>query len=568
MFINLHAMKNINTFVASIQKSQKKGWTPETHPNREGAPSYHRSIEEQTVQVLTTGTLGTTFYASGEQLGAEALSTLTAMRKKDAGFLARALCWAREQGYMKTLPTLGLAVHSAGRGAVKDSFESIFNRIIRIPDDLRAFVKFCTAEIIPGRKGVGGMTHDTAREWLSANLTEYWALKYGSSNSEHPTLRDIVRMVRPVPTSPAQSELFRYIVKGELGDDETLNPKLRAYEQLKKSTDEQEIIECIRKGRLPFEVVVPAVQEMTPAIWTELLYQAPYQNLLRNLATSTRHGVFKDEKNVSYAVGKLTNKAAIEQAKILPFRFFNAWKKYSENTDADSRIADALRQALELSFVNMPELGSGTVALGIDVSGSMTRQVAGQKGLMTYCDIAGIFTGALLKRIKDRAISLPFEGHVVSAVGISGRDDIMVTADKVSEMSHGGSTAVGAPIEHLLKNNIAVDTFIGITDDQEWAHGEGYECEGSFIEMWRKYKKTVNPNAKAFLVTIAPYRDSVAPKGEKDVYFIYGWNANALRFIASTLNGGANQVETIKALSLEKNTINTSALDNGVDDEE
>ncbi len=559
-------MKNINTFVASIQKIQKKGWTPETHPNREGASSYHRSLEEQVVQVLTTGTLGTTFYASGEQLGTEALSILTAMRKKDSSFLARALVWAREQGYMKTLPTLGLAVHSAGRGSVKESFEAIFDRVIRIPDDLRTFVSLCTGDIVEGRKGLGGMTHTAARAWISNKLTEYWILKYGSSNSEHPTLRDILRMVRPLPTSPAQSELFRYIVKGELGDDETLNPKLRAYEQLKKSTDEQEIIECIRKGRLPFEVVVPAVQEMTPAIWTELLYQAPYQNLLRNLATFTRHGVFNDEKNISYAVEKLTNKAAIEQAKILPFRFFNAWKKYSESTDADSRIADALRQALELSFVNMPELGSGTVALGIDVSGSMSNQVAGQKGSIRYCDIAGIFTGALLKRIKDRAISLPFEGRVVSADGISGRDDIMVTAEKIFEMSHGGSTAVGAPIEYLLKNNIAVDTFIGVTDDQDWAYGEGFECGGSFIELWRQYKKNVNPNAKAFLVTIAPYRDAVAPKSEKDVYLIYGWNANALKFIASTLNGGANQIETIKALSLEKKN-NTASSDTDTDED-
>lgn len=546
-------MKHIDTFVKSMKAEQKRGWTSETHPNREGAPSYHRSLEEQTVQVLTTGTLGTTFYASGEQLGTESMQVLTAMRKKDSGFLARALCWAREQGYMKTLPILGLAIHSAGRGTTKESFETIFDRIVRIPDDLRAFAKLCTGEIIQGRKGLGGYSHDAVRAWVSEHLNEYWALKYGSNKSEHPTLRDILRMVRPVPTSPAQAELFRWIVRGELEDDPSLNPKLHAFEQLKKSTNEQEIIECIRKGRLPFEIVIPVVKEMTPAIWTELLYQAPYQNLLRNLATFTRHGVFTDEKNVEYAIGRLTDARAIEHAKVLPFRFFNAWKKYKESEYADIRIADALRQALEISFVNMPEFGGGTVALGIDVSGSMGR-VFGQKGSMKYCDIAGIFTGALLKRIQGRAISLPFEGHIVSSEGISGRDDIMVTAEKISEMSNGGSTAVGAPIEHLMKNKIAVDTFIGITDDQEWAYGEGYDCSGSFIELWRRYKKEVNPNAKAFLVRIAPYRDSVAPKGEKDMYFISGWNANALRFIVSTIEGGAGQVETIKSMSIEKSS--------------
>lgn len=558
-------MKNISAFAQSMKESRHRK-SPETHPNREGAPSYFRSLEEQVVQVLTTGTLSSTFYASGEKLGEEALEVLMAVRKKDPRFLARALCWAREQGYMKIMPVLGLAVHSAGRGGTKESFEMIFDRVVRIPDDLRNFVSLCAADIIPGRKGLGGMAHEAARKWASEQLNEYWAIKYGSSKSDHPTLRDILRMTRPAPTTPAQAELFRWIVRGELGADPTLNPKLHAYEALKRATNENEIIELIRKGRLPFEAVIPAVKEMTPVIWTELLYQAPHQNLLRNLATFTRHGVFKDEKNVAYAVSRITDKAAIEKAKILPLRFFNAWKRYIESPDADSRISDALCEALELSFINMPELGGGNVALGIDVSGSMTRMVADQRGTMRYCDIAGIFTGALLKRVNDRVITLPFEGRVVSADGISSRDDIMVTAEKISERSNGGSTAVGAPIEHLLKNKIVVDTFIGITDQEEWAYGDGYECSGSFIDLWREYKRTINPNAKAFLVTIAPYRDAAVPKSEKDVHFIYGWNANALRFIASTLNGNQSQMDAIRSMSIEKES-SASITEDGDDEE-
>ncbi len=38
------------------------------HVNREGAPSYLRSIQEQVLAVLTTGTLNDTFYASREKI--------------------------------------------------------------------------------------------------------------------------------------------------------------------------------------------------------------------------------------------------------------------------------------------------------------------------------------------------------------------------------------------------------------------------------------------------------------------------------------------------------------------
>lgn len=520
--------------------------------NREGAPTHRRELKEQVVQVLATGTLGNTFYARGKDLAQEALEVLTRARSECPEFLARALVWAREESFMKTLPIVGLVVLSTGHGRTKDLFERTFPRVIRTPDDLRAFVVACRKGGIPGRKGLGGMARDAVRLWLQG-LSEYHAVKYGSAASREVTLRDVLRMSHPRPGTPVLAERFAWLVKGSdgLGDDPALNPQIRALEAMKKVETESAQIALIREGRLPYEVVVPSLKATSPAIWAELLRQAPYMNLLRNLVTFTRHGVFQDEANVRYATERLADPRAIERSKVLPFRFFDAWRRYTAS-EHDSRIADSLRTALDISVGNMPSFGSRTVAIGADVSGSMSWGSISDKGVTRYIDIAGIFTGALLKRVEDRAIPMPFDTRVHTDHGLSGRDDVLTTTEKLVWFG-GGGTAVGSPVEYLLKRKLAVDVFIGITDNEDWAYGNGYHsCSGSFIDLWRRYRNQVAPNAKAYLVTIAPYRDAVAPSGEKGIRFIYGWSDAVLRFITQDLSAGSGQIESIERMELER----------------
>lgn len=542
-------MKNIDTLVQAAHLFSRSG-RKQTHPNREGAPSYYRSLQEQVVQVLATGTLGDNFYASGRELAVEAIEVLVAARETLPEFLARALVWAREQGFMKMLPILGLAVLSGGRGKTRALFEAVFGRVVRTPDDLRAFVAICKSGAIPGRSGLGGMASREARAWFGG-LSEYHAVKYGSAASREITLRDILRMTHPRAEGAVLAERFGWLVRGAsaLGQDPALNPQIRALEALKRAASEEEQIALIRSGRLPFEVVIPAVKAATPAIWEELLRQAPYFNLLRNLVAFTRHGVFQSEENVRYACAKLTNAGAVEHSKVLPFRFFDAWRRYVAESGSDSRIADALRTATNLAFANMPSFGNRVVAIGTDVSGSMNGAIS-EKSSTRFIDIAGIFTGALLRRVENRAIPLPFDTEVYPDCGISSRDDVLVTAEKITQFG-GGGTAVGSPVEYLLRRKTKVGAFIGITDSEDWAYGhQGYPCSGSFLDLWRRYRSEVAPEAQAFLVTIAPYRDAVAPSGTKGVHFIYGWSDTVLKYIGLTLDSGVSQVKEIEQMDL------------------
>lgn len=520
-----------------------------TRTNHAGATTYERSLREQVVQVLTTSTLSDTFYVTGEKLREETLEVLTKARRECPAFLARALVYARNHGMMRKVPILGLVVLSAGGAATKRLFQQVFPLVILTPDDLREFIRECIEGKIPGRKGLGGMTVPSVQAWL-AGISEYHALKYSSAVSKGVTLRDAIRMSHPKPQSAEIAETFAWLVRGKrgLGENQNMLPQIRAFESLKQATTEEEQVRLVRDGKLPFEVVVP-VAKPSVAVWSELLLHAPYMNLLRNLVTFTRHGVFKEELHVQHAVRKLTDPQAVRHSKVLPFRFFNAWKMYSEVEGFEPRIADAIRTACEISFENISSFGGRTVCVAPDVSGSMGREIS-EMGTTRHIDVAGIFAGALMKRIEGRGIVLPFEGHVVTNAGLSFRDDVLVTAEKLASIG-GGSTAVGAPVQYLLDRKISVDVFIGITDDVDWCYGDGgYSIRGSFLELWRSYRKEVNPNAKAFLVTIAPYRDAVAPASEKGVHFIYGWSDQVLQYISLSLEDGVNQTQAIEQMKL------------------
>ena len=216
--------------------------------------------------------------------------------------------------------------------------------------------------------------------------------------------------------------------------------------------------------------------------------------------------------HADYVAARLTNAEALRKAKILPFQLYTAYRMFEvEDARRTAIVADALVEAMDAAFVNLPDLG-GTVCIGPDVSGSMSGPIS-RMTKVRYIDIAGIFAGALLKA-NPHALVLPFENKVVS-VKLSARDSLMTNADKLAKIG-GGGTAVSAPISDLLDRKIKVDTFIGITDNIEWATDQS--GRHGFLPAWYEYKDKIAPNAQAFLLTIAPYRHAVAPQDSKDIY--------------------------------------------------
>ncbi len=162
-----------------------------------------------------------------------------------------------------------------------------------------------------------------------------------------------------------------------------------------------------------------------------------------------------------------------------------------------------------------------------------------------YIDVAAIFAGALLKA-SARAIVLPFETDVVK-LDLSPKLPLMQMVTQLAAIG-GGGTAVSAPVSELIERRQRVDVFIGITDNVEWATDQHGGV--GFLSTWRRYRERLAPRAQAFLITIAPYCQAVAPADEPGVHFIYGWADHVPTYIAQSVRGYAGQVEAVRQVRL------------------
>ncbi len=518
------------------------GYEQADRVNHEGFPAFARTWEEQYVQTLLTNTIGHTFYASE---GDNFTATLEAHREamaRDPEFAARAIVYAREQGTMRLQPIVGLAFLSTVDVGL---FRAIFDRVILQPGDLLNFVTIVRGKQV--RPGLGRAVKDEVNRWLNG-VGEYHVIKYGSDAGAKLSLRDVLRLTHPQPVDERQDAIFSYLADRKVWRERygeragELLPQIAAWEALKGATDAREVRALISQGRLPYEAVTGAVRPDRET-WAFLLRQMPVFATLRHLNALQRAGVFEDEAAVDEVVRRFSDAGAIRKAKILPFRLHAAWTAFVPANEHEARVRAALEQALEAAFANLPAL-EGRVAIAPDVSGSMSGSIR-HPSKVRYIDVAAIFAGALIKSSRD-ALVLPFE-HQVVKLDLDRELSLMQMAERLAAVG-GGGTAVSAPVSELLQRRTAVDVFIGITDNVEWAtdqHGNQ-----GFLPVWRRYRAEVAPDAQAFLVTIAPYRAAVAPPAEPGVHYIYGWADHVPAYIALTLNGYAGQVELVRRLKV------------------
>ncbi|MBD3194551.1 MAG: TROVE domain-containing protein [Candidatus Lokiarchaeota archaeon] len=511
----------------------KNAYKSATHLNKEGAPSFSQPIELQTLQNLMCNIVEPSFYTDTARLLDQSFKVYKKMSEKNPELFAKMLIYARNQGYMRLQPALGLVYLSV---ADIDLFKNIFDRVIRTPKDLLSFIDLCNFGPPVPRKGMGRGIKQTINKWITENINEYWTIKYTKE------LRIASKMAHtPKIKDKNKQNMLDYIhdFKKNNGVGEIIdgNNQIKAYEALKRAISSKEIISLIKTGKLPHKKVTSIIVPETDG-WEALMYQMPYFALLRHLDTLNRNSVFDNPENIDYVCRKLTNKEAIKKSKIFPFRIFTAYKFASNLPDM---IKLALEGALEMSLSNIPKL-DGKVIIGTDVSGSMTYHPS-RKNLAKYryIDIAGVFTAALLK-VCDNPKVIPFDTNIYNFIP----SEFQRSMDIVNWFSNisGGGTNLSLPLKNMINHNYKADIFIGITDNEDWV-GEGIEY------ALQKYRNTINSKLEAFLIRIDPYIKDVAiqTKPKNKNHFISGWSDKIPSLISMILQG-ESQLDTVKNIKL------------------
>lgn len=485
--------------------------------NAEGAPAYAHDDAHALAQLAVTGTFGGAFYQSAE---AELDRLLQLAEVVEPRFLAQTAIYARQQGHMKDMPAVLLAV-LARRDPVL--FRAAFRRVVDNGKMLRNFVQVVRSGRT-GRKSLGSAPKAMVANWLTSASDD--ALLHARIGAD-PSLADVIRMVHPRPESPEREALFAWIL-GKPCDVALLPQAVRDWLGF----------EAGRDGPLPdvpFQMLTQL--DLSADQWGQIARSGSWQMVRQSLNTFLRHGVFDAPGNVAHIAALLRDPDRIGRARAFPYQLMAAARNLGE--DMPREILDALHDAMEIAVANVPRI-AGRVVVCPDVSGSMMGSVTGHRrgasSVMRHVDVAALVASAFLRVNRDCRV-LPFDDDV-RRLRLDPRDTILTNAERLAALA-GGGTNCSAPLAWLNARRKVPDLVVFVSDNQSWVDARDGRQGTAMMQQWQAIRRR-NPKARLVCIDIAPYGTTQAQNGE-DVLNIGGFSDAVFERIAAFAAGRSGQ---------------------------
>ena len=169
--------------------------------------------------------------------------------------------------------------------------------------------------------------------------------------------------------------------------------------------------------------------------------------IVKNLVALHRAGVFNDKNAVKSITDKLTDKKQIQKSRLLPFRFYSAWKEVTKlpTSYGVRSVSDALITALDLSIANMPKI-EGYNAILIDRSGSMQYPVSSMS-TVTAEEIA-LILGAICFKQGIGEVYV-FANKCEKITGLSSRSTVIDLVNQIRGHYVGGGTYLDIALQTI-----------------------------------------------------------------------------------------------------------------------
>lgn len=327
--------------------------------NMAGGEAYAESAKLEIVSLILTSLVQDQFYRKADN-GIARVAEL--LKQVEPEFAAKAAVFARQEYGMRSVSHVvagELGRYASGAKWKRDFYKAV----VRRPDDI--------TEILAYWKANGGKKIPSAMKYgLSAAFEKFDGYQIAKYKGEGRGIKlvDAVNLLHPKPTDKNR-EALALLVKDELKTTETWEAKLSA---AGKDDEEKE------------------------GAWRSLLMERRlgYMALLKNL----RNILQQAPELVGLAGEQLVEEKAIRNSLVFPFRYITAMREI-EKLPGSQEILRALSTAANISVQNVPAL-SGTTLVAIDVSGSMSAPVSGNKD--TSCaDVAIMFGAALAQKNAD-----------------------------------------------------------------------------------------------------------------------------------------------------------------------
>lgn len=216
-------------------KAEVKG--PKT-VNKCGAPAYKQGDEERLVSAVLTSFLGEPkFYGSTDN---EIIKLAVAIAKKDPKFISNLAIYARREFNLRSVShvlTAVLAWVCKGGEHTKLIRETI-PKVVARPDDMTEIMSFYLANF-------GKPVPNSLKKGMSDALNrvgEYGLSKY-KGNQNALKMKDLVKLVHPVPKDDKQSDLYKRLLNDELETPKTWEVLMSEDNSKSKKEKWEEIID-------------------------------------------------------------------------------------------------------------------------------------------------------------------------------------------------------------------------------------------------------------------------------------------------------------------------------------
>lgn len=258
--------------------------------------------------------------------------------------------------------------------------------------------------------------------------------------SKQVSMSDAIKLLHPNPSKSRVSQNFyRDVIEGKVkmgADSKQVQSEIAKVNNKNSKTTKKDVVDSIDTSTV--------------------------MAIVKNLVALERAGIFNDEKAVDGIVKKLTDKKEVQKSRLLPFRFYSAFKEVKglRQSKGKRRVMDALVEALDLSIDNLPDI-TGYSAILIDHSGSMNCGISSMSSV-TAKELACVLGAICFK--KGIADVYVFAQSCRLVDNISKKSTVMDITTTLLNEYVGGCTYLDTAINTIRRSGANYTNLIILSD--------------------------------------------------------------------------------------------------------
>ena len=281
-------------------------------------------------------------------------------------------------------------------------------------------------------------------------------------------------------------------------------------------------INLVKEHNLPWEAL-PTECNTDPDYWAAMLPKMGLTALIRNLGNMSRIGLIKPLSAAEKLIcERLNDETDLRKSRIHPFNVLYALKTYNSgrgfrgtNTwDVSQNVVSVLDKAFYKTFKNVTPTGKRYL-FGLDVSGSMSSPMGGSN---VSCAEATAALSLVTVNVEPQTHVMGFANTFRDLKIRAG--DTLEAATKKAQDNNFGSTDCALPMTYALNEDIEVDVFIILTDNETYA-GRSHPAQAL-----KDYRKKMGINSKLIVVGMTSTGFSIGDPDDTGTLNVVGFDAS------------------------------------------